>query len=106
MYIKRNYITGNVSELAVYIGDDGTQAISYFPPQNESTPTDFFSIRASNTNNPHHCFSSTGNYYCGASIYCTNNINGTLILTNSGGSITGFNGNYMILNSPSNGGFQ
>ena len=41
MYIKRNYIAGNVSELAVYIGDDGTQAISYFPPQNESTPTDF-----------------------------------------------------------------
>ena len=89
MYIKRNYITGNVSELAVYIGDDGTQAISYFPPQNESTPTDFCSTRASNTGNPHHCFSSTGNYYCGASIYCTNNINGTLIPTNSGGSITG-----------------
>ena len=41
MYIKRNYITGRVSELAIYIGDDGTQAISYFPPQNESTPTDF-----------------------------------------------------------------
>ena len=101
IYIKRNKIASNVSELACYIGDDGTTAISNFPPTNESTPTDYFSIRATNTGNLHHCFSSTGNYYCGNSIYCTN-INGTLVPTNSGGSITGVNGNYMIFNSPSN----
>jgi hypothetical protein len=87
-----------------YIGDDGTQAISYFPPTNESTPTNYFAIRATNTGNPHHCFSSKGNYYCGNSIYCTN-INGTLIPTNSGGSITGINGYSMIFNAASNGGF-
>ena len=105
IYIKRNKVAGNVSKLACYIGDDGTQAISNFPPTNESSPTDYFSIRATNTGNPHHSFSSTGNYYCLNSIYCSN-INGTLIPTNSGGSITKINGNYMILNSPSNGGFQ
>ena len=69
IYIKRNKIASNVSELACYIGDDGTTAIGNFPPTNESTPTDYFSIRATNTGNPHHCFSSTGNYYCSNSIY-------------------------------------
>ena len=89
IYIKRNKITGNVSELACYIGDDGTQAISNFPPTNESSPTDYFSIRATNTGNPHHSFSSTGNYYCGNSICCSNNINGKLIPTNSGFQLLG-----------------
>ena len=83
IYIKRNKITGNVSELACYIGDDGTQALPYFPPTNESTPTDYFSIRATNTGNPHHSFSSTGNYYCGNNIYTTNNVNITKSLIGS-----------------------
>ena len=61
IYIKRNKIASNVSELACYIGDDGTQGISNFPPTNENSPTDYFSIRATNTGNPHHSFSSTGN---------------------------------------------
>ena len=75
IYIKRNKIASNVSELSCYIGDDGTQALSYFPPTNEASPTDYFSIRATNTNNPHHSFSSTGNYYCGNSAYINKNVN-------------------------------
>ena len=103
MYISRTNLTGNVSELACYIGDDATNIISTFPPTNESSATDYFNTRSTNTGNPQHSFSSNGNSYRGNSIYCTNNINGTLIPTNSGGSITG-NNNYMVLNSPSNGG--
>ena len=83
MFIKRNTIAGNVCEFAVYIGDDGTQALSYFPPTNEASPTDYFSIRATNTNNPHHSFSSTGNYHCRNSIFVSKNENITKSLIGS-----------------------
>ena len=93
--------------MACYIADDSSTQISTFPPTNESSATDYFSIRATNINNPMHSFASSGNYYCSNNIFCTNNINGTsLIPTNSGGSITGLNGNTMIFNVGSAGGFQ
>ncbi|WP_371079252.1 hypothetical protein, partial [Salmonella enterica] len=80
----------------MYIGDDGSSPLSTFPPTNESSSTDYFSIRATNISNPIHSFASSGYYYCSNNIYCTNNINGgSLIPTNSGGSITGLNGNAM-----------
>ena len=83
IYIKRNKIASNVSELACYIGDDGTQALPYFPPTNEASPTDYFSIRCTNTGNPHSSFSSTGNFYCGNSAYINKNVNITKSLIGS-----------------------
>ena len=108
LYISRINSSGlNITELSMIIGDDGvaSSSLSTFPPTTEAFPTDYFTIRTSNVTNPFHAFSSTGSYYCSKNIYCTN-INGTLIPTNSGSSITGINYNYMIFNSPSNGGVQ
>jgi hypothetical protein len=59
IYIKRNNIASNVSELAVYIGDDPSSPISNFPPTNESSATDYFSIRGTNINNPMHSFAGS-----------------------------------------------
>ena len=97
MYITRSNVGSNITEIAVYIGDDGTNSISY--PSGETNNVDYFTIKSTNAG-LHHCFTSTGNYYA------SNNINGIFIPKNSGGSITGINGNYIILNSASNGGFQ
>ena len=83
IFIRRNNITGNISELSVNIGDDSTVALPYFPPTNESTPTDYFSIKSTNNNNPLHSFSSTGNYYCSNSIYINKNVNITKSLIGS-----------------------
>ena len=71
IYIKRNDAGGNVTELCVYIGDDGKttvgSTIPIFPPYSESvlsSAVDYFSIRTSNAG-LHHLFSGSGNYYCG-----------------------------------------
>jgi hypothetical protein len=77
IYVKRNKIASNVCKLACYIADDGSSSLSNFPPTNESSATDYFSIRATNTSSPQHSFSSGGNYYCSNSIYCANTINGS-----------------------------
>ena len=46
MYITRSNLSSNITEIAVYIGDDGGTSITTFPPTNESSPTDYFSIYA------------------------------------------------------------
>ena len=69
MYISRTNLAGNITEIAVYIGDDGTNTINI--PSGETSNVDYFSIRSSI--GLHHIFSSTGNYYAG------NNINGIII---------------------------
>ena len=75
LYISRINSNGlNVSELAVFIGDDAVSSLSIFPPTTEAFPTDYFTIRSSNVTNPFHAFSSTGNYYCAKNIYCNGNI--------------------------------
>ena len=83
IYIKRNKIASNVSELAVYIGDDGLSPLSTFSSTNESSSTDYFSIRATNISNPIHSFASSGNYYCSNNILTTNNVNITKSLIGS-----------------------
>ena len=97
MYISRSNLTGNITEIAVYIGDDGANSMNL--PSGEPSSVDYFSIRSTN-NVLSHLFSSTGNYYC------SNNINGVFVPKNSGGYISGINSNYMIINAPSNGGVQ
>ena len=89
MYITRSNVSSNITEIAVYIGDDGTNSMSY--PSAETNSVDYFSIKSTNAG-LHHIFSSTGNYYAG------NNINGIFIPKNSGCSINGVNGNYMTFN--------
>jgi hypothetical protein len=77
IYIKRNDVGGNVTELAFYIGDDGktstTSTVSTFPPYSKSvvnSAVDYFSIRTSNAG-LHHLFSGSGNYYCANTMYTT-----------------------------------
>ena len=69
MYITRSNVGSNITEIAVYIGDDGTNSMSY--PSAETNNVDYFSIKSTNAM-LHHCFTSTGNYYAG------NNINGII----------------------------
>ena len=72
LYISRINSSLNITEMAVYIGDDGvlSSSLSTFPPTTEAFSTDYFTIRSSNVTNPFHAFSSTGNYYCAKNIYC------------------------------------
>jgi hypothetical protein len=61
--IIKNIVTNNISELALYPGDDGItgQTVS-LPSEAEETQTDYVTIRSTNAG-VHHAFSTAGNYY-------------------------------------------
>ena len=59
--IIKNIVSNNVSELALYPGDDGSGNSISLPPSGESSSTDYVTIRSTNAG-VHHAFSTSGNY--------------------------------------------
>ena len=69
-YIQKKFITSgesNASELAINVGDDGTNDTFTLPAPEEPENADYVTITAQD--GIHHAFSTSGNYYYGHSIF-------------------------------------
>ena len=83
--IIQNVVSSNMTELALYAGDEGTTSTISVPIAEESASTDFVTIRSTNAG-VHHAFSTAGNYYYGKSIVPSYSSLPTLTTLQIGGS--------------------
>jgi hypothetical protein len=66
--ILKNIVSGNISELALTAGDEGSLSSTVsLPIPEETAVSDYVTIRSTNAG-VYHAFSTAGNYYYGNSI--------------------------------------
>ena len=97
-YIQKNTIlpyqllNQNVSELALYCGNDGTGTTITLPVSGETSQTDYVTVRAAD--GVHHAFSTSGNYYCAGVIKALGGIDVTNALIKTTGAL---NSNSLVI---------
>jgi len=84
--IIKNIVSNNVSELALYPGDDGSGSTISLPVSGESNAQDYVTIRSTNAG-VHHAFSTSGNYYCAGNIVVTGTVTANTFIGTSGNAI-------------------
>ena len=102
MKIIKNIVGGNVSELALYPGDDGSGSTISLPVSGESNVQDYVTIRSTNAG-VHHAFSTSGNYYCAENIVVTGTITANAFNAATGAIGTILNGNLNTVSSVTSG---
>ena len=102
MKIIKNIVGGNVSELALYPGDDGSGSTISLPVSGESNVQDYVTIRSTNAG-VHHAFSTSGNYYWAGNIVVTGTVTANAFNAANNGIGTILNGNLKTVSSPTSG---
>ena len=84
--IIQNVVNSNITELALYNGNEGTTTSTVtLPIPEEAATRDYVTVRSTNAG-VHHAFSTTGNYYYGNSIVPSYSSLPTLTTLQIGGS--------------------